>query len=41
MSDDQDGCEWENVSSGIGLPGLSRTKADKQLCVCVVLERSL
>ena len=21
MSDDQDGCEWVNVSSGTGLPG--------------------
>ena len=35
MSDDQDGCEWVSVSSGTGLPGLSRTKAVKQLCVCV------
>jgi len=26
MSDDQDGCEWMNVSSGTGLPGQSRTK---------------
>jgi len=25
MSDDQDGCEWVSVSSGTGLPGLSRT----------------
>ena len=24
--DDLDGCEWVNVSSGTGLPGLSRTK---------------
>ena len=32
MSDDQDGCEWVNVSSGTGLPG---QKAVKQLCVCV------
>ena len=22
MSDDQDGCEWVNVSSGTGLPGI-------------------
>jgi len=36
MSDDQDGCEWVSVSSGTGLPGLSRTKAVKQLCVCVL-----
>jgi len=35
MSDDQDGCEWVTVSFGTGLPGLSRTKAVKQLCVCV------
>ena len=35
MSDDQVGCEWVSVSSGTGLPGLSRTKAVKQLCVCV------
>ena len=21
MSDDQDGCEWVNISSGTGLPG--------------------
>ena len=26
MSDDQDGCEWVNVSSGTGLPGWSRIK---------------
>ena len=26
MSDDQDGCEWVSVSSGTGLPGLSRIK---------------
>ena len=35
MSDDQVGCEWVSVSSGTGLPGLSRTKAVKQLCVYV------
>jgi len=35
MSDDQDGCEWVSISSGTGLPGLSRTKALKRLCVCV------
>jgi len=35
MSDDQDGCELVSVSSGTGLPGLSRTKAVKRLCVCV------
>jgi len=31
MSDDQVGCEWVSVSSGTGLPELSRTKA---VCVC-------
>jgi len=33
--DDHDGCEWVNVSSGTGSPGLSRTKsrAKKRLCV--------
>jgi len=35
MSDDQVGCEWVSVSSGTGLPGLSRTKAVKRFCVCV------
>ena len=35
MSDDQDGCEWVSVSSGTGLPGLSRTEVVKRLCVCV------
>jgi len=42
MSDDQDGCEWVNVSSGTSLPAQSRTKAVKQVyvsacvgvCVC-------
>jgi len=33
MSDDQVGCEWVSVSSGTGLPRLSRTKAVKRLCV--------
>jgi len=35
MSDDQDGCEWVNVSSGTGIPGLSRTN-DRQMVVVVV-----
>ena len=35
MSDDQDGCEWVNVSSGTGLPGSPGQKAVKRLCVCV------
>ena len=34
MFDDQVGREWVSVSSGTGLPGLSRTKAVKRLCVC-------
>ena len=33
MSDDQDGCEKVSVSSGTGLPGLSRTKG-RQTVVC-------
>jgi len=35
MSDDQDGCEWVNVSSGTGLPGSPGQKAVKRLFVCV------
>jgi len=35
MFDDQVGHEWVSVSSGTGLPGLSRTKAVKRLCVCM------
>jgi len=35
MSDDQVECEWVSVSSGTGLPGLSRTKAVNRLCVYV------
>jgi len=27
MIDDHDACEWVNVSSGTGSPGLSRTKS--------------
>ena len=34
MFNDQDGCEWVNVSSGIGLPGQSRKRAVKRFCVC-------
>ena len=41
MSDDQVGCEWVNVSSGTGLPGLSRTKAIKRSCVCVLVKEFL
>ena len=35
MSAGRDGCEWVNVSSGTGLPGLPGQKAIKRLCVCV------
>ena len=35
MSDDQDGCEWVNVSSGTGHPGSPGQKAVKRLYVCV------
>ena len=41
MSDDQVGCEWVSVSSGTGLPGLSRTKAVKRLCVCAYSNKYL
>ena len=36
MTDDLDRCEWVNVSSSTGSPGLSRTKSRvKWLSVCV------
>ena len=35
MSDDQVGCEWVSVSSGTGLPGLSRVCVCVCVCVCV------
>ena len=41
MIDDHDRCEWVNVSSGTGSPGLSQTKfqrAVKWLCVCVTIQ---
>jgi len=43
MSDDQDGCEWMNVSSGTSLP---RVVPDKRLlngcvCVCVCVVRTM
>jgi len=41
MFDDQVFCEWVSVSSGTGLPGLSRIKAVKRLCVCVCVRVSL
>jgi len=41
MSDDQDGCEWVNVSSGTGLPGQSGPKAVKRLCVLISNRRKI
>ena len=36
MVDEQEGCEWMNVSSGTGSPGQTRTKGRKTaVCVCV------
>ena len=37
MVDDQDRCEWVNVSSGTGSPGKSRTKGHKTVVVVVVV----
>jgi len=41
MSDDQDRCEWVSVSSGTGLPGLSRTcvrvRVRVRVHVCVII----
>jgi len=36
MIDDHDECEWVNVSSGTGSPGLSWTKWLCCACVCYV-----
>jgi len=36
MVDDQDRSEWVNVSSGAGLPGLSRTRHCRMFVVVVV-----
>jgi len=33
MADDQERCEWVNVSSGTVLPGKSRTKGCKTVVV--------
>ena len=41
MIDENDECEWVNVSSGTGSPWLSRTNStepQKRLCVCVCLD---
>ena len=35
---DQDGCERVNVSSGTGLPGLSRTNGRNMVVVVVISE---
>jgi len=35
--DDPDGCEWVNVSSGTGLPWLSRIKGRETVVVVVVV----
>jgi len=37
MIDDQDMCEWENVSSGTASPGQSRTKGRKTLVLVAVV----
>ena len=35
MVDEQEGCEWTNVSSGTGSPRQTRTKGRKtNACVC-------
>jgi len=41
MIDNHDDCEWVNVSSGTGSPGLSRTKSKepKNGCVCVCVAK--
>jgi len=38
MSDDQDGCEWVNVSSGTGLPRVVTNKRPLNGCVCVCVK---
>ena len=38
MVDEQEGCEWMNVSSGTGSPGWTRTKGRNgcvYVCVCI------
>ena len=35
MSDDQDGCEWVNVPSGTGVPGIVPDKGPLNGCVCM------
>ena len=37
MVDDQDGCEWVNVSSGTGSSGQFRTKGRKTVIVVILL----
>jgi len=38
MTDDHDRCEWMNVSSGTGSPGLSRTKPESHRTVICVFD---
>jgi len=45
MVDEQEGCEWMDVSSGTGSPGKSRTKGRKKVvcvyvCVVIAIKRS-
>jgi len=37
MIDDRDTCEWVDVSSGTGSPGLSRTNPESRKTVVVVV----
>ena len=41
MSDDQDGCEWVNVSSGTGLSRTTIVCVCVCVCVCVLTIRVL
>jgi len=38
-ADDQDSCEWVNISSGTGSPRYSWTKGHKTVAVCVMLQK--
>jgi len=40
MVDNQDRCEWMNVSSGTSSPGLSWTKDHKMVVVCSTIKTS-
>jgi len=41
MVDDQDRCEWVNVSSGTSYPGSPRQRAIKQLLLLLLARRSM